>query len=83
MNVEALAPRALTSQSGLQDDPPSDTTAVQAPAATYALLPACLEFSTKSHGDVSPREAIQSALAPIHRPTPALFDEQVNLQLHV
>ena len=83
MNVEALAPRALTSQSGRQDDPPSDTTAFQASAATSAILPACLEFSTKSHGDVSPRKAIQSALAPIHRPPLALFDEQVNLQFHV
>ena len=74
VNVEALAPRAVTSESGRQDDPPSESAAVSAPATASAPLPACPEYEAKSQKDISFREATQRALAPIHPPPPVLLD---------
>ena len=81
VNVEALAlkesafPQAVTSKLGLQADPPSEAAAITASAS----LRACGESEEKSHEDVLPRETIQRALAPIHRPSPALLDKEGNL----
>ena len=83
VKVEALTPRAATSELGRQTDPPFEAAAFTAPAAASSPLPAYLESKTKFHGVVSPREVTQRALAPIHQLQPALLDEQGNLQFHV
>ena len=76
VNVETLPLRALTYKLGRQDDHPSVNADVTASAAASVPPPSCSESDKKSHGDVSSREATQRALAPIHRPPPALLDEQ-------
>ena len=89
VNVEALAPRksavpkAVPSVLGCPAAPPFGVGAAPAPAVSSASFPACSESEPKSHGDTSLREPAQRELSPIHRPPPALLDEQGNLQFHV
>ena len=83
MNVEALVPKAVSSVLGCPAAPPFGVGAAPAPAVSSASFPACSESEPKSHGDTSLREPAQRELSPIHRPPPALLDEQGNLQFHV